>query len=137
MTEKEMWELDVWIALNVTKTLRRLSDSEYAAVVAMCDEANKEPHPNLMLTQPYRHEGRCAKCTADSADALEVLKVCGEAGILNGDFKLPVSIFRRGDLKWVVSENCEDEPEREFCIVVEAETLELAIALFAKKLFSK
>ena len=61
----ELLKMDQWIALNVTKTLRRLSDAEYAAVLSWCEEANEEPHPNLCLTQPYRYEQRLPKYTTD------------------------------------------------------------------------
>lgn len=72
----ENQKLELWIALHVTKTLRRLTDAEYAAVVAECEEANKEPHPNLMLTQPYRYEGMLPKYTSDITAAMQVLEIC-------------------------------------------------------------
>ena len=72
----EQKKLNAWIALNVTKTLRRLSDAEYAAVVAWCEVANEEPHPNMSLTQPYRYEGMLPKYTSDIAAASQVLEIC-------------------------------------------------------------
>ena len=70
-----------------------------------------------------------------------VKKKCGKSGVLNGEFKRPVSIMRRGDGQWVVWESAEEEPED--CeeafepIIVEAPTLPLAICLFSKALLGK
>lgn len=72
----ENQKLELWIALHITKTLRRLTDAEYAAVVTECEEVNKEPHPNLMLTQPYRYEGMLPKYTSDIVTAMQVLEIC-------------------------------------------------------------
>jgi hypothetical protein len=133
VSETELRELDAWIAENVMGW--ELAKDEYHARMSLsksyCISSDK--------TVCFGHQGQFSlfKPTTNPAAAMELLKKCGEQGILKGEFKLPVSIFRRGDLQWVVSENCEDAPEHEFYIVVEAETLELAICLFAKKLFTK
>ena len=123
MTTQELRELDAWIALNVTKTLRKLSDEEYAAIVAWCEEANKDPHPNLELTTPRRYEGSCLKYTSDPAAAMEVLEKCAkQVGNV-------IEIFGNNKDGWVVSGK-NDAWESD------ADTLPLAICLFAKKLFT-
>lgn len=131
MTPAELRELDAWIAEKVMGFKRGWWDcfastspdevtcgKIWVPALEFVDDLKKPFHP-----------------TTDPAAAMMVLERCAENGIINGDFKLPVSIRRRGDLQWVVSENCEDAPEHEFCIVAEAPTLPLAISLFAKELF--
>jgi len=72
----ENQKLNFWIALNVTKTLRRISDEEFAEVEACCREANEEPHPNLQLTQPWRFVGCCPNYTTNADSAMQVLEIC-------------------------------------------------------------
>jgi hypothetical protein len=134
MTEKEMRELDAWIFEQVI-----------GGAVALCSK-----YCPTCRESKVSDTGKCLQCgsnlhwdfphyTTEPAAAMMVLEKCAECAVLNGHFKLPVSIMRRGDLKWVVSENCEDvdlENDRHI-VVVEADTLPHAIALFARQLFSK
>lgn len=130
MNEKELRELDAWIAEHVMGHKMTVFDDRPAVCVGVSACFKGEPLDVCKDVPSY---------STDRAAAMQVLERCAENGILNGEFKLPVSIFRRGDLKWVVSQNFEDEElesERN-CIVVEADTLPLAICLFAKELFGK
>lgn len=122
MTAAELLKLDRWLALNVTHTLRPLSNAEYAEVVAECEEANRDPHPNLLLTQPYRFVGECPKYTTDPAAALGLLKLC------YNELSICSCSTPTGYKFWLPNG---------FDSAVEAETLPLAIALFAQKLFTK
>jgi len=135
----ELHKLDLWLALNVTKTLRRLSDAEYAAVVAMCDEANKEPHPNLELTTPWRYEGARPKYTTDPASAMQVLKHCMvHLDLLTGrtDFQIVVLYDEGSTMPWCVltdsTDSDDDITHTDNC--ASAETMELAICRFARNL---
>ena len=137
--KSELHKLDLWLALNVTKTLRRLSDAEYAAVVAMCDEANKEPHPNLELTTPWRYEGARQKYTTDPAAAMQVLKYCMvHLGRLTGrtDFQIVVLHDEGSANPWCVitesTDSDDDTTHTDNC--ASAETMELAICRFARNL---
>jgi hypothetical protein len=127
MNDKEIWELECWISLNVTKTLRRLSDAEYAEVVKECEDVNLEPHPNLELTQPSRFVGVLSRYT-DPADAMEVLKKC-----MNRE---RIAIENENGVVKVGQWNSDQEKFSPF-LTGYAETLELALFQFAKKLFSR
>ena len=137
--DTEHQKLNAWIALNVTKTLRRLSDAEYAEVVAICEEANKEPHPNLSLTQPYRHEGHLPKYTTDAASAMVVLEYCMKhLDRLTGrtDFQIVVLYDEGNPEPYCVTtdstKDADDSTHVENC--ASAETMELAICRFCKNL---
>ena len=139
MSYSDNLKLDHWIALNVTKTMRRLTDDEYAVVVAMCEEANKEPHPNLELTTPYRFEGARPKYTTDPAAAMQVLKHCMvHLDRLTGSTEFQIVVlYDEGSLKpWcVVTDSAHDRDDSAHvnnCAT--AETMELAICRFAKNL---
>jgi len=137
--DTEHQKLNAWIALNVTRTLRRISDAEYAVVCAICEEANKEPHPNLMLTLPYRHEGHCPKYTTDSVAAMVVLEYCMKnLDRLTGrtNFQIVVLYDEGNKAPFCVmtdSRNADDDSIHvENC--ASAETMELAICRFCKNL---
>jgi len=137
--DTEHQRLNTWIALNITKTVRRLSDAEYAEVVAMCEEANKEPHPNLMLTQPHRHEGHVPKYTTDAAASMVVLEYCMKnIDRLTGrtDFQIVVLYDKGSDEPYCIvtdsSKGEDDGTHVKNC--ASAETMELAICRFCKKL---
>jgi len=86
MTPQEINQLNLWICLNVTSKLRRLSDEEYAETVKWSEEANEEPHPNTSLTQPYRYEGDFVDYTQPAPHAELIGKIvekCGRIEIQN------------------------------------------------------
>jgi hypothetical protein len=148
-------ELDAWIAEHVMGWKWMRFDAPAAAVnsgkkrdkwcqlVPPFEKWYQQPQLNGVICNcaiegmPDWTDLSVFKPSTDPAAAMQVLEKCAENGVLNGEFKLPVSIFRRGDLQWVVSENTEDEEESidRTYIVVEAPTLPLAICLFAKELF--
>jgi hypothetical protein len=135
-------KLDTWLALNVTKTLRRLSDAEYAAVVAWSEEANKEPHPNLEMTMPWRYEGTRPKYTTDPAAAMQVLKHCmmhldrltGRTG-----FQIVVLYDEGSENPWcVVTDGGDDDDDMTHTDnLASAQTMELAISRFARNLHAQ
>jgi predicted metallo-beta-lactamase superfamily hydrolase len=132
-------KLNVWIALNVTKTLRRITDEEYAEVLAWANEANEEPHPNMSLTQPYRFVGCCPNYTTNAASAMQVLEHCMKnLDQLTGrtDFQIVVLYDTGNDKPFCVVTNSahdkDDSTHVRNCAA--AETMELAICLFAEKL---
>lgn len=136
---KEIIELESWISLHITKTLRKLSDAEYAAVVEECREINKHPHPNLMLTQPYRFEGTTPKYTRDPADAMQVLEYCMKnLDHLTGhtDFQIVVLYDEGSAEPYCVttdsSNDADDSAHVANCAA--AATMELAICRFAKNI---
>ena len=92
MTPQEIKKFNLWICLNVTSKLRRLSDEEYAEVVKWSEEANEEPHPNMSLTQPYRYEGDFIDYTQPAAHdelvgkIMEKLNLCSMGKKRNGLF---------------------------------------------------
>ena len=138
----EQKKLNAWIALNVTRTLRRLTDAEYAAVVTWCEEANEYPHPNLSLTQPYRYEGMLPQDASDPAAAMQVLKICMEQlDILTGrtDWQIVVLFDEGSDKPYVVttdsSHDSDDDAHVRNC--ASAETMELAICRFCKNLHAR
>lgn len=120
LTEQEMMELDAEIAEHVMG--KKIFDCVSQLRYGHSEDTLKNSVPAY---------------TTDKAAAMEVLEKCAENGVLNGEFKLPVYIRRRGDMQWVVSESMEDVEELAIrdIIVVEAETLPLAIAKFAKELW--
>ena len=138
MTEEHK-KLNTWIALNVTKTLRRLSAEEYDAVVAMCDEANEEPHPNLELTTPWRFVGCCPNYSTNAASAMQVLEHCMKhLARLTGraDFQIVVLHDEGSPEPYCVTtdstKDSDDSKHVENC--ASAETMELAICRFCKNL---
>jgi hypothetical protein len=140
--DTEHQKLNAWIALNVTKTLRRISDAEYAVVVALCEEANKEPHPNLMLTQPYRHEGHMPKYTTDATAAMVVLEYCMKhLDRLTGrtDFQIVVLYDEGNDVPYCIVTNSSHAEDDNIHVknCATAETMELAICRFCKNLHTR
>lgn len=139
MSNTEQKTLNAWIALNVTKTLRRLSDAEYAEVVAMCDEVNEEPHPNLELTTPWRFVGSCPNYTTNGAAAMQVLAHCMKhLDRLTGrtDFQIVV-LYDEGSLEpyCVMTDSVKDEDDSTHVKnCAHAETMELAICQFCKNI---
>jgi hypothetical protein len=127
VNDKEMRELDIWISLNVTKTLRRLSDAEYAEVVKDCEGVNLEPHPNLELTQPSRFEGILSKHT-DPADVVEVLKACLSISVEE------IHLWQGHSGRFYIE---SDKIDAATYSGIQCKTLGLAVFTFAKNLFSR
>jgi hypothetical protein len=127
MTTQELRELDAWIAEHVMgwKKVGLLAD--FTKGTFICNTSAD------CLAEDWKKDGRTAtwKPTTDSAAAMEVLKMCAEKCCVK---------MRHQDLGlWCVwqhqftgeMEGALDNPEGN------ATTLELAICLFAKKLFGK
>lgn len=132
-------KIDTWIALNVTKTLRRLTDDEYAALKAECDEINAQPHPNLELTQPYRYDGHCPRYSTERGTALELLEfVTQHLDRLTArtDFQIVVHYDEGSLTPWtVVTDSTKDEDDETHRSNCAAEhSLPLAIAVFSVNL---
>lgn len=128
-TETEnLRELDCWIA-------EHLFGAKNIEWITLHSELGCPTEP----FQDFGGGGEVFRYTTDPASSMLVLEKCAESGVLNGEFKVPVVIRRRGDRQFVVSESSEDESEdsERSYIVVEAETLPLAICKFARKIFSK
>lgn len=132
MNDKELKELDAWIAEHVMGA--KWESGKKSDRMILAGEIIFMRDKNELRAIGY---GIKFSPTTDPAAAMQVLEKCAEGGLNKGDFKLPVSIFRRGDLQWVVCENTEGEEFTRDYVVVEATTIPLAICLFAKQLFSK
>lgn len=137
MTEDQ---LNTWISLNVTKVLRRLTDEEYESVVALCEEANSEPHPNLYLTTPWRYVGTRPDYTSKPGLAMQVLKHCmTNLDKLTGrtDFQIVVFFDEGCDEPWcVITDSVKEEDEKiHGKNLASAPSIELAICRFCKNLY--
>lgn len=137
-----MRNLDYWIAINVTKTLRRLSEEEIAAVVAYCEEANKQPHPHLELTTPWCYEGSVPKYSTDYGDALKLLAHCTQhldEVTQRTDFQIAITYDAGSSTPWVVTTDSVDASGDRFHadVCASGETMPLAIARFASNLYRK
>lgn len=113
MNEKELRELDAWIAVHVMRYIPviRPADSTYPVLKYWIDGAGLE------ILQPQFSP------TSDEGSAMQVLKRCREI--------VSVALPAGGSTGVMVQDL--DKKSR-YAI---AETLELAICLFAKKLFTK
>jgi hypothetical protein len=156
MNEKEMRELDAWIAENVLGYRRTDNPDDYTTDNTTLfwhrNEANYRE--SVLIGKAYTHSGLTKQygkemfshswthyCpTTDSAAALEVLKKCAEkmpnaiVGIGSPMGKADViSTLPKTAQGWVVGAI----GFRTNAFDAEAPTLELAICLFAKKLFEK
>ena len=116
MTATELRQLDAWIAENVMGNQQRK--------IRVTDGRKLVRYEFLKVGT----NEICPEYTTDPAAAMEVLKKCCEAMAVN------VEIWKAGNGEWVCrmvsgrnSRNC----------VGTANTIELAICLFAKKLFTK
>lgn len=142
MTPGEARELEQWLAVHVTKTLRVRSESEYQAEVKLCAAVNKNPHPNLMLTQPSRFAGHVPRYTTDRAAAMIVFDLCVQhLARLTGrtDFQI-VTLYDHGNIEpYIVTTDStyeeDDSAHVENCAT--GETLAIAFCRFAQILFSK
>lgn len=129
MSDEELMELNVWIAENVFGWMRWTFDNGYTSHNYLTAQRERQDkfHRRGWVDGRYIIQ-TFPKSSSESADAMEVLKKCAE--------KLPVSIFVSvaDPGTWVC---CYESPEGVGDIDADAPTLELAIARFAKKLFSK
>lgn len=123
MTDKELRELDAWIAEHVFGWSRWNFNNGYTAHNYL-DQTNGQANKyrkhgfvdGLTLLESF------PKYTTDPAAAMEVLKKCCEHPYY--PFGFAVAFSKGFPNPWV-------------CETATAETLELAICLFSKKLFSK
>ena len=135
MNEKELRELDAWIA-------EHLFDFAWCPSVGFRKEKTSywlfEPKEverykpevikhNLPLSDAYNHvaERRVPYYTTDPAAAMMVLEKCAQEDSEIRIFQLPDKSFRIGSM------------DRKGMFLTFAQTLPLAICLFAKKLFTK
>lgn len=131
-TEKNLRELDAWIAENVMGfTWQKLNRHDKINYLL--------PPPTGRFTydpDPKNTNESCApNYTTDPAAAMEVLKKCCE----KPNSRSP-EIFRNAIhyQTWIIEDGeAGDALEGFEYLQVEAETIELAICLFSKKIFSK
>lgn len=126
MTDTELRELDAWIAENVMgyAWLQPIG-GRYTRFYLVSPNNHKDLKPEFVFhRKSYRDEDieNAPRYTTDPAAAMEVLKKCSE--------KYSIKIGFDVNGKWFVSHY-----DAKFEGVIRAETLELAICLFAKKLF--
>lgn len=128
MTTKELRELDAWI-----KKHSRRYPNEHIESNVFClrllgwKNIRSGSKFGPLLTGELNGIGyNCPFIHRDPAAAMEVLKKCGEQD--NGGVRLK----QRRDKTWIVCKDEDLDP-----VWATAETLELAICLFANKLFSQ
>lgn len=118
MNDKEMLALDAWIAHNLmglalcTRHPAILNPNEFVITIPsgiVRAKIGAEPTKNFVPT-------------TDPANAMEVLKKCLD----KGGYRISMNVHLSSEFQVFKSEES----------LVRAETLELAICLFAKKLFS-
>jgi hypothetical protein len=134
MTENEMRELDAWISVHVTNTkptiqARALTADETAMGLWDDELITKKAVREFCEKNPEYHYKECEvwpHYTKYPAAAFEVLKKCadGKTILVSGD----------KDGNWTVGQLGGDAV---FKHETTAETLELAVCLFSKRLFSK
>ncbi len=139
MTTKEQLEIDTWIEINVFgKHLVSEMRGEYEWFYFV-DSDGKLGHQDKSKCakrdwsefNPMKHilpDSQPRRFTTNSAASMELLKECAKEKY--GMF--PSIVVRRDDGLWFVE--CDDSPFMEY---ENSETLELAIALFSIKFFSK
>lgn len=121
MTTQELRELDAWIAEHVMGWRHAKTLDDLGVMDSFYD------HGDILIE--YRKGHLCPwRPTEDSADAMDVLKKCAEK--LKQDISI-VLYDSKWDVAWV-DWNAEERAD-----LARAETLELAICLFAKQLFSQ
>lgn len=108
MTDKESRGLDVWIAVNVFGWTDDIKGSGHYYMLDGAKSKTMDYH----FWQP----------TSDRAQAMEVLEKCGDETV--------PTLAKMSSGKWHIFSKFKK-------ISVTAETLPLAICIFAKKLFSK
>lgn len=118
-TQQELRELDAWIALNVFNWERVLPND-------VIGEFDKTGTPPNWGDSGIRYH-QVPKYSTDPAAAFEVLKKCSEK--CTKEHRGSVSLFNIRTIRWCVTSGCG--------IQGIDETLELALAKFAQKLFSK
>lgn len=127
MTTEQMRELDAWIAPNVM----RLSLCERHPAILNPNEFVLSIPSKIVRARIGNNPPSNFEPTTDPAAAMEVLKKCAEFGSL----QFSVVVWKY-DGNWKIDiQAVAVKDEWKKCI--EAETLELAICLFAQKLFEK
>lgn len=153
MTTNELRELDAWIAEHVMELppafvvikrglYYRPDDKGYTIKMSEAGrytlEQAKErecPYDEPVTYKPWE----CEHYTTDPAAAMEVLKKCGDfikgKDHPRGSGNYYIRLYRPSMFnEWCVCRGNEDQSNTPYG---QAETLELAICQFAKKLFSK
>ncbi len=144
MSDKQLRELDAWIDVNIFDGGKFVglkkrgywwrpnscgyTASEHEAGRYTREEAALKAHPDGEPVTIHEFEPR--RYTSDSAASMDLLKKCAEWVETIGN-NIELSLYEKG--KWKVG---AFDVDMEFHCV-EAPTLELAIALFAQKLYSK
>ena len=131
--------------IDMTTTERRELEAEIAVLVFGAERPldkfyQSRYHPHGDDSQSVRFSKiagwvSCPKYTTDPAAAMEALKGCARMGhVVTIEY---TGTNTRGETQWMVCKlHCYSSGySEEFCTC--ADTLELAICLFAKKLFSK
>jgi Phage ABA sandwich domain len=129
MTPTEQRELDAWIAEHVmgyrwTKIERRGKTNH----LFPSEQFRFEP-----AVDNFNDNGGAPSFTTDPAAAMEVLKRCADK--VTAEFG-SLDIDGQGN-SWLISAQMRGEFAADVEHETEAKTLELAICLFAKKLFTK
>lgn len=143
MSEKEMRELDAWIHEHVfgweftddpeqftmhDRPLCFRYQTANGALEVLRGDAYAITH--APKGTPFNRTYKKFHPTTDAAAALEVLRACGER---TGPEGLAIEVRRPGPDSWYV---CAFDYEIKASAPADAPTLELAICLFAKALFS-
>jgi hypothetical protein len=120
-----MRELDAWIAINIFAFKYRRLNRHDAFNVLVSPEAMEKGFGKFQPDEHQPNNSDAPPYSTDPAAAMEVLRKCAE--------KVAVKIRRQVhtvDKRWCVYVDNTDIESFEY-------TLELAVASFAKKLFSK
>ena len=135
MKPTEHTELNAWIALNVMGYIcksRQSKDSSSVTEHFWFESGNDIEPMHKCLTQAalsINYPEDMPEYTTDTASAIEVLKKC--VSKLSSDLGVGVTIITTGEKMYRV-----EASHNPFDAVI-IDTLELAICLFAKKLFLK
>lgn len=140
MTDSEMRELDAWIAEHVFGY--RWFAFEGGKGNRFCDlqipSTFQERHGGIQCDAPLvgyeRDIGGVPRYSKEARPAMEVLEKCAQKCDESGD-SVDVSFTKQSPLKWDVG-RLQLAVEWSIELSSSAETLPLAICLFAKKLFA-
>jgi hypothetical protein len=125
MNETEMRELDAWIA----ERLFGWKPSVVSNFPGQMIPPGEPPGKELCVMG-------CPRYTALRAGALDVLMRCAERGRFKAEHNINIYQPADGTGRWCVAASTCDWPDEMRAEPVIAETLPLAICLFAKQLFS-
>lgn len=130
MKDTDTRELDAWIAEHVMGFEERPCYHGSARIEGMTFYV---ANGRSVTGEASKGNHQFPKYTTDPAAAMEVLKKCGEhLAATDSAIELGQNLNKDGLIYWWVN---HDRASASF--LCEAETLELAICLFAKKLFTK